>query len=472
MPLPDATLSDIAWALGSFVARRDEQLLLRRYMAGQQAPTYVTKQFARAFETLLKGLRLNICPAVVHSVTDRLKLTGFSGNDSTDTDAAAAAEQIWRDARLDRHSNKIHNEAVMSGDAFLIVWPGPNEAPAFYPQRAIDCVVRYDAELLDRINLAAKAWLEGRRWRLNLYYPDRIEKYQTDRDTAIARGGGTDDSPPTDPDKFAIFETPGEPWPLPNPFGEVPVFHFAFGAGIGEHGVSELRDVVPLQNSINKLLADMLVASEFGAYKQRWLTGGFAEERTIDVRQPDGSIVKQPVPLELGITRLLQMKAPDARFGEFTATDLSNYINAIDSVVSDVARIKGIPLHEIMMTGTFPSGESQKTAESRLVAKVEHTQIDFGDVWEHALEFALSMSGQAGAGITAQWAEAQSRAELEHIQAIGTKVLQIGVPEEQAWRELDYTDDQIAEFRTTRAQHAAQTANQTAAALAAQLARG
>jgi hypothetical protein len=31
--------------------------------------------------------------------------------------------------------------------------------------------------------------------------------------------------------------------------------------------------MVPLQDGVNKLITDMLVASEFAAFRQRWVTG-------------------------------------------------------------------------------------------------------------------------------------------------------------------------------------------------------
>lgn len=40
-----------------------------------------------------------------------------------------------------------------------------------------------------------------------------------------------------------------------------------------DNGRSEIRDLVPLVDALNKLLADMLVASEFLARPRRWATG-------------------------------------------------------------------------------------------------------------------------------------------------------------------------------------------------------
>jgi hypothetical protein len=108
--------------------------------------------------------------------------------------------------------------------------------------------------------------------------------------------------------------------------------------------------------------------------------------------------------------------------------------------------------------GTPPSGEALKTAETRLVARVEDTQTDFGPVWEDAIGFALAIEQQADAGmlhVVADWRPAVTRAEKEHAETVGILVQQVGIPREEAYKLLDYSDDQIrAMLAQSRAQEA------------------
>jgi hypothetical protein len=60
---------------------------------------------------------------------------------------------------------------------------------------------------------------------------------------------------------------------VPNPYGVVPVFHFANNADLGMTGRSELEAAMPVQDGLNKSVLDMLVAMEFSAYRQRWAAG-------------------------------------------------------------------------------------------------------------------------------------------------------------------------------------------------------
>src|SRR5213078_183591 len=95
--------------------------------------------------------------------------------------------------------------------------------------------------------------------RINLFCADRIEKY-------ISRSKSEGSVPDA-----------GEFTPLgdavANPYGIVPVFHFANNADIGKPGRSELEAAIPIQDGLNKAVLDMLVAMEFTAFRQRWAAG-------------------------------------------------------------------------------------------------------------------------------------------------------------------------------------------------------
>ena len=53
-----------------------------------------------------------------------------------------------------------------------------------------------------------------------------------------------------------------------NPYNLIPVFHFRRERRVI---TSELANVIEPQNAINKLLSDMMIAAEFGAFPQRYI---------------------------------------------------------------------------------------------------------------------------------------------------------------------------------------------------------
>ncbi len=471
--LPDSKLSpdahrDLSWALALFAAKRPAYQQAHAYYNGDHPLTHATDQFQESFKDLLQGLVANVCPLVVQAITDRLKVTGFESHDSDASDpeeqaespAVAASEAtqadiawgIWQDARLDRHANQLHVEAVKAGDAFLLVWPDPDDdhLPRFYPQYAYDVVVRYDAERRDRIIMGAKLWAEyagplltaqpqTTYLRCNLYYADRVEKYRTQTAVAVlpqAAQAGI----------FAPYLVDGEAWPLRNPYGVVPLFHFAYSGGIGQYGRSELADVVPLQNQLNKQIGDTVIASEFAAFRQRVVMGAVPQQETNSDGSPKYDATGNPVYKAVGggVDRLMLFPEADTKIGEWSAADMRQYVQVKESLFGDVARITGIPLHHLLNQGRYPSGQALRVAESRLVAKVEHTQIDFGDVWEDALTFALMIAGVGGEiGISAKWMRPDSRDELEHATAVQVMAA-VAISAQEALRLFGYTEAEIA----------------------------
>src|SRR5205085_5557231 len=119
------------------------------------------------------------------------------------------------------------------------------------------------------------------------FFPDRIEKYISRNPTEgwLPDAGdfvpaGTRASLPArvnnERDERAGSPRSGESVTadvIPNPFGVVPVFHFANNADLGQPGRSELEAAIPVQDGLNKSVLDMLVAMEFSAYRQRWAAG-------------------------------------------------------------------------------------------------------------------------------------------------------------------------------------------------------
>ena len=83
-------------------------------------------------------------------------------------------------------------------------------------------------------------------------------------------------------------EVGGEPWPVRNPLRVIPIVPLvnrprlagtvldAYGRLVPgvfgpDEGQSEIAMVMSNQDAINKLLADMMVAAEFGAFRQRYI---------------------------------------------------------------------------------------------------------------------------------------------------------------------------------------------------------
>ncbi|MBK8305442.1 MAG: phage portal protein [Chloracidobacterium sp.] len=217
----------------------------------------------------------------------------------------------------------------------------------------------------------------------------------------------------------------------------MPVFHFANNADIGQLGRSELEAAIPVQDGLNKSVLDMLVAMEFAAYRQRWAAG-------IEVEyDKDGKTV---APFKAGVEHLWIANDPSAKFGDFEAAQLEQFLKVKDGFRVDIASVTGTPLHYLLQnTGGFPSGESLKKAETRFLAKVRDRQTSFGQVWADVMEFALRIEGRKTARLITEWEDPAPMSEREVLENILLKK-QIGLPVEQALLEAGYGEADVKEM--------------------------
>lgn len=435
---------EITTALSALRDRRKQKY--REYAAyydGDHKLAFATDKFLNAFGKLFKAFSDNLCPAVVDAVADRLDLVGF-GVETGEAKAGQEAQAIWLANRMDKRAGEAHLEALRSGDAYVIVWPDAEGRPVLYPNKAEAVTVAYDDDTPGLIRWAVKVWkMTDGLGRVTVYYPDRIEKFVTKQKLY-----GT--NLPESASNLDPYEIDGEPWPLPNTYGVVPVFHLANNTDVGAFGRSELLNILPVQDALNKAVTDMLVAMEYVALPQRWATG-----LEVDI-DPDTGRPKAPfVP---GVDRVWAVASEDVRFGQFDPANLEQFTRVQEGFRAEIARISGTPLHYLLLqTGDFPSGEAMKTAESRFLSKVRDRQVSFGNAWEDAMRLALRIAGRADVRLHAQWRDPAPRSEKEHAETLLLKQ-QIGVPDRQLQREAGYSDEDIARMQTERQEERATTA--------------
>lgn len=434
---------EIEWSLRTLQERQGGAILHRDYYRGKQRQMIRPERLRTVFGHLFHNFNVNLCRPVVDALADRLQVAGFS---SENEEHERAAEELWSRNHLDLRSGYVHQEAIASGDAYLIVWPGPDDEVRIYPHSGKDVAVRYDENDPGRMLYAAKLWVEepigGRgsgRVRLTLYLPDRIERYY-----AQGRRGYF----PT-AKQFRPFEEDG-PAVIPNPHGQVPVFHFANNADVGEFGRSELESAIPIQDALNYKYFSLLVGIEFHALPQRYVVN------VEDPRQTD-EVTGEPKAIPTGMGRLLAFtglprQEGDAgehapQIGQFPPADLSGLRETVELAAMKMSAVTATPVHFFLpslgQAATPASGEAQKTADLRLAAKVRDRQISFGLTWAKAMEFALRLSGYGeDVSLSTEWHETGPRSERETWEVAQLKI-KAGVPPRQVLLEAGYPPDLV-----------------------------
>lgn len=265
--MPDAEPLSPEWWLRKLSRDlADRQPRLKRYddyYEGTHPLGFATPKFREAFGGLFKEFADNWCDLVVDAVRERLKVTGFRLG--KDTSGDARAWRIWQANALDAESQIGFTEALIAAEAYMLVWWGEDDTPAITVEHPSEVIVAHAAGSRRQRSAALKRWLgdDGHEY-ATLYLPDALYKFRSR--SPRSTGGIT-------PVQWEEREVGNEAWPLPNPLGVVPMVPIVNRPRLLKPGASEIKKVIPIQDGVNKLVADMLVASEFGAAPQRWATG-------------------------------------------------------------------------------------------------------------------------------------------------------------------------------------------------------
>lgn len=392
------------------------------YYRGNQPLAFAQQKFREAFGGMFATWSDNFCPLIVDSLAERIRVEGFRMTD--DPQADKDAHEIWQRNGMDAGSNSAHTEAFISERSHVIVWGDSDGRPVLSPEHPAEVTVAFDPGNRRRRVAALKRYRDdwGTEHR-TLYLPDAVYRWRQ-----------SEGNEPTE------LET------LPNPLGVVPVVPLLNAPRLSGDPSSELARIIPIQDAINKTMVDALVASEYAAFPQRWVTG------LEIIEDENGQAVE---PYKVDIAKLLQAEDPGAKFGQFQAADLSNYVRLVEGLVQHLASVSRVPFHYFLINGgQAPSGESIKSAEAGLVSKARDRMRHFGESWEEVMRLAFKVQGDSRSeAFDAEtiWADPEYRTEGEHVDAL-LKLQTLGVPSQQLWQDAGYSPSQIERFEAMRAQ--------------------
>ncbi len=462
---------NVAWAVGAFAGKRSALYqMYARYLAGNHPLAFATGRFRTAFGRTFKEFAYNRCTTVVDAHADRLQISGW---DCGDEALGKVVAGIWAANTMDYQEGQVEREQFAMGDAYVIVEADTDTPDIFiWPQEADTVRVRYSQERPGKIDLAARRWTDdGNRPRLTLYFEDRFEKYARPARSAAftttdAVTPGGDWSVMGD---WAPFETPGEPWPVPLRVTDtVPVFHFANNAPIGRYGQSELADVIPLQDALNKTILDMLVAAEFGAFRQR-----YGIDLLTTLTDPvTGEEIADPeiARFQTGMTRFLNfMSEKDEEgkgkgtIGEFSAADLVQYNTVVESFDKRISRVSRVPTHYLEMTGDFPSGEALRMAEAPFVKKMDDRVRAAGPTWAAVMRYAARLTGAdvPPGKVKPKWEPVAPLTDQEQLNAAVIKRRDLDYPLEEVLTDMGTNPTHIKRIVDKANEEAAERAAQT-----------
>lgn len=432
--------------------RARQYRLLDRYYGGTPPfpPAIAAAKMTKAYKMLMPVAEAPWGQLVVDSVLDRLEVSGIR-SDAKDVDDAVWG--AWQDNQMDSESKLAHSSAMISGRAFALVWPGEEDSPDISLDSSEQMIVQYMEGSRRKRVAALRRWVEDDGdVCATLYRPEAIYKFEQG-DASDARDDGSG-GVTTGTDNWVPRVEGEEPWPLPNPFGVVPVVELAVNRRLkpGSFGFArgEYEQCLGLIDRINLLTFLGLVVAFWLGFPLRGIIG----DRIL--RDDDGNAIP-PVVADAG--HLFQLENPDAKIVEYQAADRNNL--SIYPELGQLAAITKTPRHYFPLEGKLAnlSADAIRADEGGMHAKVHDHKGSLGEGWEDMLRLAgimfdtpLELSPRA----ELLWRDSESRSLAERASA-AAQLKDILPWQALAEDVLGATQDEIARWEAQRSSDALTT---------------
>lgn len=348
------------------------------YYEGRHTIKWSSDKLRDVFKSLHPKFIENWCSVVVDAVLDRLTLAGISVQENDQAEDLVLKwfeqEQIFID------SEEVHKEILVTGESYLIIWPKDATSSlrpdnlGLYWNDSRRVHLFYEPDNPKEKWFGAKWWMgaDGKQY-LTVMQRDTVSVYQATHDPRNMTG----------PEALteASFILQEE---FVNPFQEVGIPIFQFRRDLREG--TELDNAMPIQDMLNKTVSDMMVSGEFGAFNQRWAV--------TNAEFPGGRVPFAPF-----TTTKFPASDKDnesTQVGQWDATELGNFVGAIDHFMQAMAVITGTPKHYFWGQQGSPSGEALIAMEAPLNKKVSKRVSRVKSTWTEIADFFFRVQRISG----------------------------------------------------------------------------
>jgi len=427
----------ITYLLDLLRGRLGELARLQQYYDGLHPLPQAPKKIEEKFQAFARMSRTNWMQLVVDAPAERLEVVGFNvaGQPALDV-----WHGIWQGNQLDADSKLVHLDALTLGSSYVLVWPDQSHPSGVRVtmEHPTQCIVAYEPGDRRRRAAGLKVWCGlDKRMHLTLWLPGEVHRFSSESEHT----GGVMFPPAT------WVPRPGVERVTASGIDGVPLVEMRPRPRWDGTGRSELDGLTDLQDRINATTFNRLVAGEYGAFIQRWVTG-------IEIEEDENG---QPIkPFNLGIDQILVAEDPGARFGAFTATDLGNYVKSVEADVAHLAAISKTPPHYLLGAIVNASGDALKAAETGLVSKVRDRQTFLGEDWEEVVRLALAATGDGRAkdmSTEVVWKDPETRSEGELVDGL-VKMRSLDVPRSVLWQRWGASPQDVEAWKQAAADEA------------------
>jgi hypothetical protein len=366
------------------LGRRAEIEKNERYYLGDQNLTYATAEWLKANAARYSQFSDNWCAPVSNAIGERIEVTGLKFRDN-----ATSANDLWDDwlrNEMEMQSSQGFLTSFNTKRSFVIVWGSEDDVPVVSWEHPSHVEIEYEWGMLGRRRKAAlKTWVDETTEYATLYTPDYVFKYHrklgrgmNDRVAQSEQAQGDYTSGGWEP--IDVKVSGDNVWPLPNPLGVVPVVEVPNRPILGGEPVSEVAQVIPLQDAINILWAYAMYAGDYASMPARVLLNVNPPMRKV-LDNTGKHIGDAPVTMkELNESRFAVFNggagSKDAKIDSWPAAKLDVFTDVIELAVGHIAAQTRTPPHYLVSNKGLSNlaADALKAAEIGLVKKAQEFQ--------------------------------------------------------------------------------------------------
>ena len=404
--------------------RRLDQV--RRYWKGRQAlPMAIPLDSPREMKVMAASSRVNVMPIVVNSLVQSTFVDGFRAPDQAKPDEAGAAIwRVWQGNKWDARQSAVHRAAAAYGNAYVVVLPGsPVPVLRGVSPRSMGAVYGEDPDwpiyALERVDKRTwKYYDEEAIYTLQGGDEGRWEHVATEKHNAgvvpVVRFRDEEDLDEDDePESEALARDQMDPPPARGQVGPL----------------------MPLQDQIDLTTFDLQIAQHYGAFKQRYIIGWAADSEKALLKTSAGHLVA------------LDVEDPDkVKVGEWSATEVGQFIDSRESSLRHAASLSQTPIHELTGQLVNLSAEALAAAEAGKDRKVGERKTLWGESHEQVLRLAGHYVGIAVPDDSQViWRDSSARAFAATVDGLGKLATMLGVPQEALWERIPNVTQQDVE---------------------------
>jgi hypothetical protein len=189
----------------------------------------------------------------------------------------------------------------------------------------------------------------------------------------------------------------------------------------------EVEPLIGVQDQINFTTFNEMMAEQYAAFRQRWITG----------MAPVDEEGKEKAPFHPGVDRVWAAEDKDTKFGEFGSTELAPYSVSREDGIRHMATISQIPPYHLLGQVANLSAEALAAARDGMDRKVEELQSNLTDPWRGVFRLAALASGDKKGWNDLRgeivWRNTSARAFSATIDGLGKAAQMLGIPVEELW---------------------------------------